>query len=101
MNPFKKALNSFTNDIASIYLHHESTFDWESFHGRFHILRCLYLAKAIITYYNKKVINIDETKVYHAIMFHDSARKDNGIDAWEKESALNCYNYLVKNNYTK
>jgi hypothetical protein len=45
------ALIIFKDEIASLYQKHEETFDLASFHGRFHILRCLLLADAIHQYY--------------------------------------------------
>lgn len=36
------------------------------------------------------------TLTRYAALFHDSARKDEGQDLWNKESAQNCYEYFTK-----
>jgi hypothetical protein len=98
---FEETLNVFDQDIASIYEKHENTFDLESFHGRFHILRCLFLANTIMEFYIINDISVDSKKVFYSIMFHDIAREDNGFDYWEKHSALKCFDYMVKKGFTR
>lgn len=90
----KNTLTLFEEEIAGLYENHERTFDLESFHGRFHILRCLLLADAIHQYYVLKGYNLDIQKSYYAILFHDCKREDNGIDLREKESAEECFTFL-------
>ncbi len=97
----KTAIEIFKNHIAPEYEKNESTFDLESFHGRFHILRSLLLSNSIIEFYFSKGIAIDAQKVFYAVMFHDIAREDNGIDLWESQSATACFNFLVKNGFSR
>ena len=95
----KNTLAVFENQVASRYQKHEQTFDLESFHGRFHILRCLLLADCIHQYYEGKVLGLDIQKSYYAILFHDIMRENNGIDLWEALSAVECYKFLKQIGY--
>ena len=88
------AITIFKEDIASLYRKHEETFDIESHHGRFHIIRCLLLADNFYRFYESNSITIYIEKSYLAIMYHDAMRGDNGIDEWELDSAFCCYKYL-------
>lgn len=88
------AITIFKEDIASLYRKHEETFDIESHHGRFHIIRCLLLADSLYRFYESNSITIYIEKSYLAIMYHDAMRGDNGIDEWELDSAFCCYKYL-------
>ena len=92
---FNKAIRLFENEVYRIYKKHEENFDIESFHGRFHIIRCLLLADCIFRYYENKSIALDVDKSFYAILFHDAMREDNGKDYWEHESSLLCYKYLT------
>lgn len=92
-------LEIFEKDVAGAYELHEATFDIESFHGRFHIIRCLFLIDKLDEYYKIQDIDYDIDSVYYAILFHDIARKDNGIDIWESESANTCYHYLIRKGF--
>ena len=95
----KNTLAVFENHVAFRYQKHEQTFDLESFHGRFHILRCLLLADCIHQYYEGKVLGLDIQKSYYAILFHDIRRENNGIDLWEALSAIECYKFLKQMGY--
>lgn len=95
----KNALTIFKEDIAPLYKKHEETFDIESLHGRFHIVRCLLLADCLYRYYDTNSITIYIEKSYLAIMYHDAMRQDNGIDEWELDSAYCCYKYLRSKGY--
>jgi hypothetical protein len=95
----KKALTIFREDVAFIYKKHEETFDIESFHGRFHIIRCLLLADLIYRYYGNNNIIVDIEKSFYAILFHDSKREDNGEDLWEFQSSRLCYGYLCRKGF--
>ena len=97
----KKVLTIFENEVAIRYQKHEETFDLESFHGRFHIIRCLLLADTIHKYYTSNSINFDVEKSYYAILFHDIMREDNGIDLWEAESAKECLAFLKQKGFSK
>ncbi len=93
------AVTIFKEDIAPLYRKHEETFDIESHHGRFHVLRFLLLADCLNTNYESNSINIYIEKLYLAIMYHDAMRGDNGIDEWELDSAFCCYKYLRSKGY--
>lgn len=97
----KNTLAVFENQVASRYQKHEQTFDLESFHGRFHILRCLLLADCIHQYYENKALDLDIQKSYYAILFHDIMRENNGIDLWEPQSAKECLTFLKQNGYSE
>ena len=96
---FKSAITLFATKIHSVYKAHEVNFDMESFHGRFHIIRCLLLADCIYRFYERNSIAIAIEKSFYAILFHDAMREDNGIDLWEQESATLCYTYLINNGF--
>lgn len=96
---FKNALTLFEKEVAMFYQKHEDTFDLESYHGRFHIIRCLMLADCIHRYYDSKLILIAIDKSYFAILFHDIMREDNGVDLWELDSSITCLKFLLKNGY--
>ncbi len=87
---FKNALTLFEKEVAMFYQKHEDTFDLESYHGRFHIIRCLMLADCIHRYYDSNLIPIVIDKSYFAILFHDIMREDNGVDLWELDSSITC-----------
>ena len=95
------SLNFFKNGIANRYQKHEQTFDLESFHGRFHIIRCLLLADAMHQYYESKAIALDIEKSYYAILFHDIMRENNGEDLWEPQSAGECFTFLKQNGHSQ
>jgi len=90
-------LEIFKTDVSPYYRNHEETFDLESLHGRFHILRCLLLVDALDCFYSSKGVNFDIDSAYFAVLFHDIAREGNGFDEWESESAEHCYSYLKEN----
>ena len=100
MSKLNHFLKIFEKDVAPYYQNHEATFDLESFHGRFHILRCLLLVDTIDSYYSSKKIKLDIDKSYYAVLFHDIAREGNGYDEWELESAETCFDYLKKEGLT-
>ena len=95
------SLNFFKNGIANRYQKHEQTFDLESFHGRFHIIRCLLLADAMHQYYESKAIALDIEQSYYAILFHDIMRENNGEDLWEPQSAGECFTFLKQNGHSQ
>ena len=94
-------LELFKSEISTSYLQHEETFDPESFHGRFHILRCLFLADFILKIYQDEGVTIDHDMVYFAILFHDIAREGNGFDEWEEESADTCLTFMKLNSFNE
>lgn len=87
-------LNIFKNKVAPRYRNHELSFDLESYHGRFHILRCLILADSIYCYYSYNHKKVDIERSLYAILFHDIMRQNNGTDIWESESAHECFTFL-------
>ena len=95
------SLNFFKNGIANRYQKHEQTFDLGSFHGRFHIIRCLLLADAMHQYYESKAIALDIEQSYYAILFHDIMRENNGEDLWEPQSAGECFTFLKQNGHSQ
>ena len=88
-------LQIFEDDVAPFYEKHEQTFDLESFHGRFHILRCLFLVDKLDHFYLSVGLTYDIDCAYYAVLFHDIARQGNGWDEWEEDSAERCYTYLL------
>jgi hypothetical protein len=100
MSKLNHFLKIFEKDVAPYYQHHEATFDLESFHGRFHILRCLLLVDSLDKFYSSKNIKLDIDKSYYAVLFHDIAREGNGYDEWELESSETCFDYLKKEGFT-
>jgi hypothetical protein len=92
-------LGLFESEIASKYEIHEKTFDPESLHGRFHILRCLFLAEFVLRAYSEEGVEVDQDMVYLSVIFHDIAREGNGIDEWEDQSAYACFNFMILNSY--
>ena len=92
-------LELFKSEISTSYQQHEDTFDPESFHGRFHILRCLFLADFIMKIYQEEGGTLDQDMVYFAILFHDIAREGNGFDEWEEESADTCLKFMMLNSF--
>jgi len=95
MNSLNQMLKDFEKSIAPFYEEHENTFDLESFHGRFHIIRCLLLGHFLIDIYQKEGVEVDSRQVYYSIAFHDIARENNGVDIWENESTRRCKNFLI------
>jgi hypothetical protein len=93
-------LQIFENEVSVIYEKNENSFDPESYHGRFHILRCLFLAERIIKYYHNSAIKIDQKMVYMSIMFHDIAREGNGTDIWEEYSMESCFDFMTDNGFS-
>ncbi len=88
-------LQIFEDDVAPFYEKHEQTFDLESFHGRFHILRCLFFVDKLDHFYLSVGLTYDIDRAYYAVLFHDIARQGNGWDEWEEDSAERCYRYLL------
>lgn len=95
----QNTLTIFENDVAHRYQKHEQTFDLESFHGRFHILRCILLADCMHRYYDAKTLVLDIERSYYAILFHDIMRENNGVDLWEPQSAAECFSFLKQKGY--
>ena len=91
--------NEFSKRILPIYKEHENSFDQIGIHGRLHISRALIFSEFMSRFYHKslKINNIDFAAIRYAIAFHDSGRKENGVDLWESDSAELCAVYLKAN----
>jgi hypothetical protein len=100
MSKLDHFLKIFEQDVAPFYHKHEETFDLESFHGRFHILRCLILVDTLDKFYTLNGLTYDIDKAFYAVLFHDIAREGNGCDEWEEDSAEICFDYLKKEGFT-
>jgi hypothetical protein len=96
---FKNASTLFEKEVAMFCQKHEETFDLESYHGRFHIIRCLMLADCIHRYYDSKLIPIAIDKSYFTILFHDIMREVDGVHLWELDSSNARLKFLLKNGY--
>jgi hypothetical protein len=105
MRPFTEFTTEFTENIAPIYEGHRATFDPGGIHGVRHISRVIIIAEALCNYYNAhykdKHDDMNHRWAYpathvirYAAAFHDSARKGNGPDLWDRFSALKCFEYL-------
>ena len=81
-------------NILPLYQAHEATFDLWSIHGRLHICRAVIFSEVMGRAYLAAGAAIDFYAVRRAIAFHDSARRGNGRDIWESQSAENCFTYL-------
>lgn len=90
----------FAQNILPIYQQHEKDFDFYGFHGRRHLTRSVIFAEAMTRLYYKKGLKPDFYGIRLAVSFHDSGRKGNGRDIWEKESSQNCYDFLISDGNT-
>jgi hypothetical protein len=96
---FDEFLKELTESIFPIYEHHEQSFDFSGIHGRLHIARSILFSEFIARFYTSisDQSNIDFSSIRYAVAFHDSGRRNNGIDLWEKDSEDNCSKYLYEN----
>lgn len=72
-------------------------------HGPLHICRAAILAPILVNLRQRRdcslVANMqqDDLKLVQiALLYHDGGRKADGVDYWDKESALLCYKYLAE-----
>jgi len=85
---------TFDADIAPIYHAHERDFDEPGIHGRMHIARCLLFAEFMGRHYHARTAARPAMNdVRFATAFHDAARRANGPDLWDEESAGRCAEY--------
>lgn len=97
MNSFLNYVAQLQNEILPIYRDHERYFDGYSIHGRMHICRAIIFGEWMMEQYQQSGCNsLDFEGVRLAIAFHDSGREGNGPDRWERESAENCFQYVIK-----
>lgn len=73
------------------------------FHGIQHVTRAAIFAAIFINLYRfygdeeaNKLTNEDVKLIQIAMLYHDSARLSEGEDLWDKESAINLYEYLTE-----
>lgn len=92
---FRSFLPELEETILPIYSEHEKHFDPTSIHGRLHICRALVFAETMSNFYTARGKPTEGYAVRTAVAFHDSGRKDNGIDYWEHDSAALCREYLL------
>jgi|GEM_PF-2442181 len=71
-------------------------------HGAQHISRAALFVSVWLNIYrslgHEAALNLteeDHKLLQIAALFHDSARQDENEDFWDRDSALNCYNYLI------
>lgn len=88
--------NIFKKDISPFYIKNQNIFDQDGIHGCLHISRSLIISRLIAKKLKESAVETNIDAISYAISFHDSGRKGNGKDVWEKDSSLICYNYLKK-----
>jgi hypothetical protein len=90
-------IDELEQKILPFYLQHECEFDKWGVHGRMHICRSVMLAEWMARFYSTRTQTlIDFFAVRVAVAFHDSGRRDNGVDLWESDSGSNCVRYVVE-----
>jgi hypothetical protein len=81
--------------ILPVYVQHERDFDPWGVHGRMHICRSVLFSEYMARFYRETLsAEVDLYAVRVATAFHDSGRRANGPDRWEKESQGNCLAYI-------
>lgn len=89
-------LGELKTEILPLYAAHEQEFDYYSIHGRMHICRSLVFSEFMSRYYWANTrLEPRPTWIRYAVAFHDSGRRGNGPDVWEKNSAHRCTAYLA------
>lgn len=88
----------FRSEIAPIYINNQEKFDNDCIHGCLHISRSLIISNLIYKKIKERELKLDIDKIYYAVAFHDSGRKSNGFDFWEKDSYNLCREYLISKN---
>jgi hypothetical protein len=90
-------IDELEQKILPFYREHELTFDRYGVHGRMHICRSVMLAEWMARFYHARTkAEVDFFAVRVAVAFHDSGRRDNGVDLWESDSASNCVRYVAE-----
>lgn len=102
LSDWNEFVSELQSEILPFYLRHELSFDSGGVHGRMHICRSVIFAEYMARFYRKHLSQaIDFYAVRHAVAFHDSGRKDNGVDLWERDSAENCLEYVQRERVTE
>lgn len=86
------------NEILPLYEAHEQGFDKAQIHGRMHVARAVLFAEMMARFYQDQGESVDFDYVRRTTGMHDSGRKGNGPDKWEKESADLLRNHLESKN---
>lgn len=96
LQSWKTFIDSLQREILPLYLEHELTFDPGGVHGRMHICRSVLFAEYMGRSYHERLSAgvVDFYAIRVATAFHDSGRRANGVDLWERESADNCLAYV-------
>lgn len=98
---FATFIDEFETEILPFYESHEKGFDSYRIHGRMHVARAVIFSEVMARYYQTKGKSVDFDYVRRTTGMHDSGRKGNGIDLWEKESSALLYNYFISKNMTE
>lgn len=85
-------------EIFPFYEEHEKGFDKSRIHGRMHVARAVIFAEVMARYYQNKGETVDFDYVRRTTGMHDTGRKGNGEDKWEKESSELLYQHLLQKN---
>jgi ADP-ribosyl-[dinitrogen reductase] hydrolase len=89
---------AFDAIIAPIYHRHELDFDLPGIHGRMHAGRAALFAEVMARYYRSSTAArpaLNDAR--YATAFHDAARRANGPDLWDHESAQMCVEFAARN----
>ena len=89
---------TFDSAIAPIYQRHELDFDAPGIHGRMHVGRAAIFAEVMARHYHAQTgarPALNDTR--YATAFHDAARRANGPDFWDHESAAMCGEFAARN----
>ena len=97
MSDWDAFIAAFDADIAPIYLAHEDDFDAPGIHGRMHVARCALFAEVMGRHYATRTsARPAMNDARYAAAFHDAARRANGPDMWDHESAAMCGDYAAR-----
>ena len=97
MHSWPAFVTSFDAEIAPIYRGHEEDFDAPGIHGRMHVARCVLFAEFMARHYAAhRGTSVAMNDVRYATAFHDAARRANGPDFWDHESASMCGEYAAR-----
>ncbi len=101
LSSFNDFIKEFESEILPIYKHHEDGFDKIGIHGRLHVSRAVLFAELMARYLIANGQEVDLDLLRRTTGLHDSGRKANGIDKWEKESADILKEHLINKGMTE
>ena len=88
----------FTPSVSEEILHEVNGYTFHrTVHGGMHVARAMMWTKLIAKLYDHlgESLSADDLKfVLIAVLMHDSGREGEGIDHWDRDSAVNCYHLL-------